>query len=95
MVEASLTKITKRSCTIPGKPYHSRPYPIQQDTQSYSNERDKQTSINRGHKEVIIIVMSLSDIYNPREQYDSMELADLQGTQLEFVNPKSTPHCRS
>jgi hypothetical protein len=24
-----------------------------------------------------------------------MELADLQGTQLEFVNPKSTPHCRS
>ncbi len=37
--------------------------------------------------------MSLSDIYNPKEGYDSMELADLQGTQLEFVNPKSTPHC--
>jgi hypothetical protein len=35
--------------------------------------------------------MSLSDIYNPKEGYDSMELADLQG----FVNPESTPHCRS
>jgi hypothetical protein len=39
--------------------------------------------------------MRLSDIYNPKEGYESMELADLQGTQLEFVNPKSTPHCRS
>ncbi len=39
--------------------------------------------------------MSLSDIYNPKEGYDSMELADLQGTHLEFVNPESTPHCRS
>jgi hypothetical protein len=48
-----------------------------------------------GHKEVIIIGMSLSDIYKPKEGYDSMELADLQGTQLESVNPKSTPHCRS
>jgi hypothetical protein len=52
-------------------------------------------SIHRGHKEVIIIVMSLSDIYNPNKGYDSMEVADLQGTQLEFVNPKSTSHCRS
>ena len=24
-----------------------------------------------------------------------MELADLQGTHLELVNPESTPHCRS
>ncbi len=39
--------------------------------------------------------MSLSDIYNPKEGYDSMELADLQGTHLEFVNPESTPHCGS
>ncbi len=39
--------------------------------------------------------MSLSDIYKPKEGYDSMELADLQGTHLEFVNPESTPHCRS
>ncbi len=39
--------------------------------------------------------MSLSDIYNPKEGYDSMELADLRGTHLEFVNPESTPHCRS
>ncbi len=39
--------------------------------------------------------MSLSGIYNPKEGYDSMESADLQGIQLEFVNPKSTPHCRS
>jgi hypothetical protein len=38
--------------------------------------------------------MSLSDIYNPKEGYDSIELADLQGT-FECVNPKSTPHCRS
>jgi hypothetical protein len=38
--------------------------------------------------------MSLSDIYNPKEGYDRMELADLQGTQLELVNPKSTSHCR-
>jgi hypothetical protein len=39
--------------------------------------------------------MSLSDIYNPNEGYDSMELADLQGTHLEFVIPESTPHCKS
>ena len=39
--------------------------------------------------------MSLSGIYNPTEGYDSMELADLQGTHLEFVNPESTPHYRS
>jgi len=39
--------------------------------------------------------MSLSAIYNPKEAYDSMELADLQGTQLEVNNPKSTPHCRN
>jgi hypothetical protein len=39
--------------------------------------------------------MSLADIYNPREGYGSMKIADLQGTQLEFVNPESTPHCRS
>ncbi len=39
--------------------------------------------------------MSLSDIYNPKEGYDSMELADLQETHLECVNPESTPHCRS
>ncbi len=39
--------------------------------------------------------MSLSDIYNPKEGYDSMELADLQGTHLKFVNPESTPHCGS
>jgi hypothetical protein len=51
--------------------------------------------VSIGVIEVIIIVMSLSDIYNPKEGYDSMELADLQGTQLECVNPKSTPHCRS
>ncbi len=48
-----------------------------------------------GHKEVIIIAMSLCDIYNPRESNDSMELANLQETLLEFVNPESTPHCRS
>jgi hypothetical protein len=48
-----------------------------------------------GHKEAIIIVMSLSDINNPKEGYDSTELADLQGTHLEFVNPESTPHSRS
>ena len=28
--------------------------------------------------------MSLSDIYTPREGYDSIESADLQETQLEF-----------
>jgi hypothetical protein len=39
--------------------------------------------------------MSLSDIYNPKEGYDSMELADLQGIHLELVNPESTPHRRS
>jgi hypothetical protein len=39
--------------------------------------------------------MSLSDIYNPKEGNDSIELDDLQETQLELVNPKSTPHCRS
>ncbi len=39
--------------------------------------------------------MSLSDTYNPKERYGSIELADLQGTHLEFVNPEPTPHCRS
>jgi hypothetical protein len=30
--------------------------------------------IHRGHEDVIIIVMSFSDIYNPKEGYDSMEI---------------------
>jgi hypothetical protein len=33
----------------------------------------KEISIHRGHKEVIIIAMSLSDIYNPKEGYASTE----------------------
>jgi hypothetical protein len=40
--------------------------------------------------------MSLCDIHNPKRDMTVWKyLADLQGTQLEFVNPKSTPHCRS
>ncbi len=49
-----------------------------------------------GHKEVIIIAMSLCDIHNPkRDMTVWKKLADLQGTHSEFVNPESTPHCRS
>jgi hypothetical protein len=40
--------------------------------------------------------MSLCDIHNPkRDMTVWTHLAYLQGTHLEFVNPESTPHCRS
>ncbi len=38
--------------------------PYMTEYQSYSNKRNKQTSIYRGHKEVIIIVMSLCEKKN-------------------------------
>jgi hypothetical protein len=33
----------------------------------------KEIIIHRGHEEVIVIAMSLSDIYNPKEGYASTE----------------------
>jgi len=52
------------------KPYHGRPYPIPQiHKATLMKEIDR--LVDRSAKEAIIIAMGLSDIYNPKEGYDS------------------------
>ncbi len=63
------------------------------DTHSCSN---KEISIHRGHKEVIIIAMSLSDIYNPKEDMPVQNTADLKELNERIVKrPRPTPKINS
>ncbi len=62
-----------------GKPYHGRPCP----THRIHIAALIEISIYRGHEEAIIIAMSLSDIYNPKEGNASTEYSWFKGTHRE------------
>ncbi len=49
----------------------------------------KEISIHGGHEDVIIIAMSLLDIYNPKEGYTSMEYSWFKGTQADCQKTSS------
>ncbi len=54
------------------KPYHGRPYPIPQINKATLMKEINRLE-NRGAEEAIIITMGLSDIYNPKEGYNSAD----------------------
>ncbi len=67
--------------------------PYTTDTHSCSN---KEIGIHRGHKEVIIIAMNLSDMYNPKEDMPVRNTADLNKLNKQIVQrPRPDPKINS